>query len=74
MDNAEMQAKVMAHDAALKALLLTRSDPTKLHMKFNELWSEVVRDLNKNAAAHPENTEMAKALQRECNLMSAYFK
>lgn len=71
MDDNHFQAKVIALESALQAILLTRSKPADAHQKFNEIWGGQVRELNK---ASPDNAQLTKAIQAECALLGGYFR
>jgi hypothetical protein len=57
MNMLSMQASILAQDAFLKALALTRRDPDKLQKQFSDIWTQAVWELNKSGQA-----ELAKKL------------
>jgi hypothetical protein len=65
----DMQARLLAHDALLAALLVTRNNPAMLHQKFSDLWGETVRELGRAADG---NAELIDALSKHANRLEQY--
>lgn len=70
MNEIELRAKVIALEAALQAILITRANPVEAHQQFNSIWTAQVRTLNQ---ASPDNTPLTQAIQSECNRLSHQF-
>ena len=65
-----VEARLLAHEALLKALMLTHPKPQEAFYKFSQIYPEMVRDLNK---ASPDDVQLAKDLHAECDGLSRYF-
>lgn len=71
MSDVELQARVIALEAALQAVLLTRSNPSEAHRKFTDIWTDNVRGLN-NASS--ENQPLTQAIQAVCGRLDFYVR
>jgi hypothetical protein len=64
-----MQARLLAHEALLAALLVTRNNPAMLHQKFSDLWGETVRELGRTVDG---NAELIDAVSKHANRLEQY--
>jgi hypothetical protein len=71
MNTRSIESRLLALDAAVKALALTHPKPQEAFFKFAQIYPEMVRELNKSGS--PENAEIAKELVAECNHLAHYF-
>ena len=65
----DLQARLLAHEALLAALLVTRNNPSMLHQKFSDLWGESVRELGRSPDG---NAELIDALSKHANRLEQY--
>jgi hypothetical protein len=65
----DLQARLLAHEALLAALLVTRNNPAMLHQKFSDLWGEAVRELGR---APDGNPELVAAVSKFANRLEQY--
>jgi hypothetical protein len=65
----DMQARLLAHEALLAALLVTRNSPAALHQKFSDLWGETARELGRSTDS---NSELIDALSKHANRLEQY--
>jgi|HubBroStandDraft_1064217.scaffolds.fasta_scaffold3986156_1 hypothetical protein len=65
----DVQARLLAHEALLAALLVTRNNPAMLHQKFSDLWGETARELGRSAEG---NAELIAALSQHANRLERY--
>jgi hypothetical protein len=71
MNTRPIESKILALEAAIKALAMTHPHPQEAFFKFTQIYPEMIRELNKSGS--PEKSEIAKGLMAECNLLSSYF-
>ena len=71
MNTRSIESRLLALDAAVKALAFTHPKPQEAFYKFSQIYPEIVRKLNKSGS--PEKAEIAKELMAECNILSHYF-
>ena len=67
----DMEAKLLALEAAVMALAQTHSNkPAALEM-YTEIWTDMVSRQNTSV---PPNTKLAQETRKECNMLGYYFK
>lgn len=68
---ASVEARLLAHEALLTALLRTHHSPKDGFAVFAKIFPDIQRDLNKSS---PDNAELAKEFGAECNRLSLNFQ
>jgi len=66
-----IEAVLMAHEAALIALLRSNPNPEEAFTTFNRTYPDMVRNLNQRGT--PENTQLATDLAAECGRLALRF-